>query len=169
MLINGVPRLAGEAALTVEDEALLRGDGVVEVLRLYRGCAFALTEHLDRLEASGRGLRLPVDAATVAADVEVLEGLADGADAILRVVVTRGGRRLAMLEAAPSVPPAHRPCERCSLWTGSTIASSRAGRGRLTTAAREAFDLRVRDGAWTRANDTDCPPEPDGRMAPIDK
>src|SRR5215213_11900436 len=48
-----------EISIPVTDEGLLRGDGAFEVIRVYDGTAFALSDHLDRLERSGANLRLP--------------------------------------------------------------------------------------------------------------
>lgn len=86
VLINGQP---SDGRLPVTDSSVLRGDGCFEVLRSYRGTAFALAEHLERLgrSAGALGIELPPvdDLATwiekVAADVP------EGA---IRVVVTRG-------------------------------------------------------------------------------
>ena len=49
---------ASELTIPATDEGLLRGDGVFEVLRVYRGKPFALADHLDRLERSAANLRL---------------------------------------------------------------------------------------------------------------
>ncbi|ADB48624.1 aminotransferase class IV [Conexibacter woesei] len=102
--IDGQPRAVEDAVIPVTDEGLLRGDGVFEVLRLYAGRVFALDQHLERMERSADGLRLPFDAAAAREDVEVLEATADGADAIVRLVSTRGGRRIALLETVPPMP-----------------------------------------------------------------
>jgi branched-chain amino acid aminotransferase len=93
-----------EARIPVTDEGLLRGDGVFEVVRIYGGRPFALDDHLARMERSAANSRLPVDLASLRSEVEAL--LAEGAphDAVLRLVCTRGGRRLAMLEE-PKVFP----------------------------------------------------------------
>ena len=73
----------------------LRGDGVFEVMRLYGGRPFALDDHLTRMARSAANLRLPIDVDAVRADVEtLLERNERAGDAALRVVVTRGGRRL---------------------------------------------------------------------------
>ena len=50
---------ADEAVIPATDEGLLRGDGAFEVIRIYDGRPFALTDHLDRLERSASNLRLP--------------------------------------------------------------------------------------------------------------
>ena len=94
-----------EARIPVTDDALLRGDGVFEVVRIYGGKPYALDEHLERMSGSAAGLRLPVEIDLLRADVEALLAAADPGDAALRLVWTRGGHRLALLEQMPSFPP----------------------------------------------------------------
>jgi branched-subunit amino acid aminotransferase/4-amino-4-deoxychorismate lyase len=103
-------RIAPSEELTIPatDEGLLRGDGVFEVIRVYDGTAFALTEHLDRLERSGANLRLPdVFRTELESEIpELLQARGGGAfDGSLRIVITRGGRRLLLTEPAPAKPP----------------------------------------------------------------
>jgi branched-chain amino acid aminotransferase len=103
-------RIAPSAELTIPatDEGLLRGDGVFEVIRVYDGVAFALADHLDRLERSGANLRLPeVFRTEFEAEIPELLEARGGAsfDGVLRVVVTRGGRRLLLTEPAAPKPP----------------------------------------------------------------
>jgi branched-chain amino acid aminotransferase len=103
-------RIAPSEELTIPatDEGLLRGDGVFEVIRVYDGTAFALTDHLDRLERSGANLRMPdVFRAELEAEIpELLDARGgSGFDGSLRIVVTRGGRRLLLTEPAPAKPP----------------------------------------------------------------
>lgn len=93
---NVVP--LAEAVIPVTDEGLLRGDGVFEVVRLYEGRPFAWEEHLERITRSAENLRLPLDADALAADVLGLLSAAQPGDAALRCVVTRGGRRIVLLE-----------------------------------------------------------------------
>ncbi len=96
---------AADARLPVTDEGLLRGDGVFEVIRLYGGRPFALADHLERMGGSAANLRLPIDLAAVAADVDALLAASSGFEGALRVIVTRGGHRLALLEALAPAPP----------------------------------------------------------------
>ena len=94
-------------AIPATDEGLLRGDGVFEVIRVYDGTAFALTDHLDRLERSAANLRLPdVFRAELEAEIpELLEARGGAAfDGVLRIVITRGGRRLLLTEPAAAKP-----------------------------------------------------------------
>src|SRR5688572_9401052 len=95
----------GEATIEVTDDGLLRGDGAFEVLRLYRGRPFALDDHLARLARSARALRLPIDPALVRREAEALVAHAGPADAMLRIVLTRGGRRLLLVEDLPAHDP----------------------------------------------------------------
>ena len=94
---------ASELTIPATDEGLLRGDGVFEVLRVYRGTPFALREHLDRLERSAANLRLG-DVPRAELEVEIPTLLAergDEEDRLLRLVLTRGGHRLLLTEPAP--------------------------------------------------------------------
>jgi branched-chain amino acid aminotransferase len=103
--IDGLVTLASEAMIPATDEGLLRGDGAFEVIRVYDGQAFALEEHLRRLERSASNLRLPLDVEAVRADAHrLLAHAGGGADhEALRIVITRGGRRLLLTEPVPEV------------------------------------------------------------------
>ena len=105
MCLDGELVALQEARIPVTDEGLLRGDGAFEVVRLYDGRPFALDEHLDRMERSAENLRLALERGAVEADARALLAEAGPEDGLLRIVVTRGGRRLAMLEPLPDVPP----------------------------------------------------------------
>jgi branched-chain amino acid aminotransferase len=93
-----------QALIPVADEGLLRGDGVFEVVRLYAGRPFALDQHMDRMVLSAENLRLPLDRLAVEADVARLLESARPGDGLVRCLMTRGGRRVALLEALPELP-----------------------------------------------------------------
>ena len=99
---------ADEMRIPVTDEGLLRGDGAFEVMRLYGGRPFALDDHLERLRRSCEGLRLDADHAALPAELAALLEAAGPVDALLRVVLTRGGRRIAIVEPLPARPAAAR-------------------------------------------------------------
>jgi branched-subunit amino acid aminotransferase/4-amino-4-deoxychorismate lyase len=103
--LDGTVLPVAEARIPVTDEGLLRGDGVFEVVRLYGGAPYALGEHLERMTGSAANLRLPFDAAQVESDARALLDAAQPGDALLRLLVTRGGHRLALLEPPPDYPP----------------------------------------------------------------
>ncbi|HEV3377460.1 MAG TPA: aminotransferase class IV [Thermoleophilaceae bacterium] len=106
--IDGRIAPAGELTIPATDEGLLRGDGVFEVIRVYDGVPFALREHLDRLERSGANLRLPdVFRAELETEIPQLLEARGGPsfDGVLRVVITRGGRRLLLTEPLTPKPP----------------------------------------------------------------
>ena len=105
--MDGSITLASSATIPATDEGLLRGDGVFEVIRVYDGQPFALEEHLRRLERSALNLRLPLDLEAVRAEAHrLLAHAGAGPDhEALRIVVTRGGRRLLLTEPLPVGPP----------------------------------------------------------------
>jgi branched-chain amino acid aminotransferase len=88
----------------------VRGDGAFEVMRVIDGRPFAFDEHLARLERTGHNLRLPIDIETVRAEAFRLlaRATADPAGAedhaLLRVMVTRGGRRIMLTERQKQSP-----------------------------------------------------------------
>jgi branched-chain amino acid aminotransferase len=104
MLLASVDGAIGpveDAVIPVTDEGLLRGDGAFEVLRIYAGRPFALQDHFARLARSCAGLRLPYDHDALLGEVRALLTASGPVDALLRIVLTRGGRRICMVEALP--------------------------------------------------------------------
>jgi branched-chain amino acid aminotransferase len=95
-----------QAMIPVTDQGLLRGDGVFEVVRLYAGQPYALDAHLERLERSAAGLRLPLDAGAIRSDVAALLAARARADVdvLVRMLVTRGGHRIVLIEPMPAIP-----------------------------------------------------------------
>ncbi len=96
--VDGAIGPTAEATIPLQDDGLYRGDGVFEVIRLYGGRPFAHREHLDRLERSAAAISLPAQRAELEPEIEALLEAAGPVDAQLRLIVTRGGRRLAMVE-----------------------------------------------------------------------
>jgi branched-chain amino acid aminotransferase len=96
-----------ETFVPATDEGLLRGDGAFEVIRVYDGVPFALDAHLDRIENSAASLRLPdPPRARLEAEARELIARRGGPFAgVLRIVLTRGGRRLLLTEPLPPNGP----------------------------------------------------------------
>ena len=94
-----------ETTIPVVDEGFIRGDGVFEVIRVYEGRPFALGRHLDRMERSAANLRLGFEVPRAELEAEahgLLEARGGTAfDGCLRIVLTRGGRRLLVTEQLP--------------------------------------------------------------------
>ncbi|MBI5478685.1 MAG: aminotransferase class IV [Deltaproteobacteria bacterium] len=91
VFLDGEVVPAGKARVSVFDRGFLYGDSVYEVLRTFGGAPFALGEHLDRLDHSGAGLRLPLPPrVAIEAAVRVTLAAAGNAESYVRVMVTRG-------------------------------------------------------------------------------
>jgi branched-chain amino acid aminotransferase len=103
--IDGAPVDAADARVPGFDRGLLYGDSVYEVTRAFGGVAFALDEHLDRLERSAAGLlmRTPPRSAINKAVVDTLAA-SKLDDAYVRIVVTRGAGEIALDPAAADEP-----------------------------------------------------------------
>jgi branched-chain amino acid aminotransferase len=103
--IDGELMAIADARISVTDEGLQRGDGVFEMLRLYAGRPYATGRHLARMAASAASIHLPIDIDALGEDVDrLLAASAPTEDAALRLMVTRGGRRILIIEKLPNFP-----------------------------------------------------------------
>jgi branched-chain amino acid aminotransferase len=100
--VDGRISPTAEATVLLKDDGLYRGDGVFEVIRLYAGRPFALGDHLDRLERSAAAIELPVDRRALEREIEALLAEFGQDDGQLRILITRGGRRIAITEPLPA-------------------------------------------------------------------
>ena len=103
--VDGRIMPAAEATISILDEGLLRGDGAFEVLKLYGGHPFRRGAHLDRLDRSAAALELDFDRAALEAEIDALLAADPPPEGCLRVVITRGGRRILTAETAPEFAP----------------------------------------------------------------
>jgi branched-chain amino acid aminotransferase len=99
--VDGVVGPTAAATIGLKDDGLYRGDGVFEVIRLYDGHPFALTDHLDRLDRSAAALELSFDRTALEAEIDALLAAAGPHDGQMRLIMTRGGRRIAATEPVP--------------------------------------------------------------------
>jgi branched-chain amino acid aminotransferase len=100
--VDGRVTPTADAVVPMKDDGLYRGDGAFEVVRLYGGKPFALVDHLDRLDRSAAAIELEFDRATLEAEIAALLAQAGPLDGQLRLIVTRGGRRIAATEPIPN-------------------------------------------------------------------
>jgi branched-chain amino acid aminotransferase len=102
--VDGTISDPAAAHIPVTDEGLLRGDGVFEVVRIYGGKPFAMDEHMRRMAGSAANLRLEIDLSALESDVEAVLAQAGPLDAAVRMLVTRGGHRVVLLEPLKDLP-----------------------------------------------------------------
>ncbi len=100
--VDGTVTPTAEAMVPMKDDGLYRGDGAFEVIRLYAGRPFALDDHLDRLGRSAAAIELSFDRAALEREIDALLDEAGEPDGQLRLIVTRGGRRIAAVEPIPA-------------------------------------------------------------------
>jgi branched-chain amino acid aminotransferase len=106
VFLDGKVVLPEEARVSVFDRGFLYGDSVYEVLRTFAGRPFALGEHLDRLDHSAAGIRLPLPPlVAVEAATRATLAAAGNAESYVRVVITRGSGPIG-LDPALGVRPA---------------------------------------------------------------
>jgi branched-chain amino acid aminotransferase len=99
--VDGKVTPTAGATIGLKDDGLYRGDGAFEVIRLYSGRPFALADHIDRLQRSAGSLELSFDRAALEREIGALLAQAGPIDGQLRLIVTRGGRRIAATEPIP--------------------------------------------------------------------
>jgi branched-subunit amino acid aminotransferase/4-amino-4-deoxychorismate lyase len=104
VMVDGVLLAPGEVPLIPLDDAVVRGDGVFEGLRLYGHRPRTLEAHLDRMERSADMVRLPFDRDLIRRETEAISAATSAPDCALRVMLTRGGHRVLREEAL--FPPA---------------------------------------------------------------
>jgi len=90
-----------EATVSITDDGFLRGDGAFEMLKLYEGRPFGFADHMDRLDRSAAGIFLEYDRPTFEQELAALIAEHGKHDAALRLVLTRGGRRIGIIEPLP--------------------------------------------------------------------
>jgi branched-chain amino acid aminotransferase len=102
--LDGRTAPAGETYVPATDDGVLRGDGVFEVFRVYHGAPFALADHLERMTHSAANLRLELPPTDLLRDeaLALIAQRGERFDGIVRIVVTRGGRRLLLTEPLPA-------------------------------------------------------------------
>jgi branched-chain amino acid aminotransferase len=100
--VDGRITNTAEATIPLKDDGVYRGDGAFEVIRLYEGRPFALGDHLDRLVRSATSIELSFDRAALESEIAALLAEAGSVDGQMRLIVTRGGRRIAATEPIPS-------------------------------------------------------------------
>ena len=121
--INGEIMPMSDARIGVEDRGFQFADGVYEVIRLYGGRPFTLEPHLDRLTQSARGidLNVPLDKASLTAEIRKLAAKSGVGDGMVYLQLTRGvaprnhlfpdGAKPTLLFYARPLPPPHLPGE----------------------------------------------------------
>jgi branched-chain amino acid aminotransferase len=102
--VDGKITPTAEATIGLKDDGLYRGDGAFEVIRLYAGKPFALVDHLDRLVRSSGAIQLEFDRDALEAEIKALLEQAGPVEGQMRLIVTRGGRRIAATEPIPPHP-----------------------------------------------------------------
>jgi branched-chain amino acid aminotransferase len=106
--IDGTLLRPEEATISILDDGLLRGDGAFEAIKLYEGHPFRLDAHIARLARSSAAIELGFDEAALRAEIDALLAAAAPGDAALRIVVTRAGRRILIVEELPEWPASAR-------------------------------------------------------------
>jgi branched-chain amino acid aminotransferase len=104
--VNGRITADREAVVPVFDHGFLYGEGIYETLRTYDGRLFLYDRHLRRLRQSAQLIELPIPFSNDELEARIDDTIAatklDGADAYVRVLVTRGVGELTYdLKATP--------------------------------------------------------------------
>lgn len=106
---NGSVQPLREVRIPLNDHGFLYGDSIYEAMRTFGGSLFRLPEHLRRLRATARGVRLPIEWT----DQQLQEWIADlrrhlpEGEHYIRLILTRGPGELSY---APD------PRQRPTLW-----------------------------------------------------
>lgn len=108
-IVDGERMRCDEAMIPATDDGFIRGDGAFDAFLVRDGRGFARGAHIDRLQRSCSALALPFPRAEIEADVDRLLAEAPPGDAVVRIILTRGGRRLCRLEPRGDLDAVTRP------------------------------------------------------------
>ncbi|HWE08984.1 MAG TPA: aminotransferase class IV [Solirubrobacteraceae bacterium] len=108
-VLDGELMRTAEAMIPATDDGLIRGDGAFDAFLVRDGRPFARGAHMDRLERSCAALQLPFSRPEVEQDIDRLLTVAPPGDVVVRVILTRGGRRLCRLEGLGDTDALIRP------------------------------------------------------------
>lgn len=108
-MLDGELMRLGEALIPAADDGFIRGDGAFDAFLVRDGRSFARREHIERLGRSCAALGLGFPRPQIEADIDrLLEGAPPG-DVVVRIILTRGGRRLCRLEPRGDIDALLRP------------------------------------------------------------
>ena len=105
LMIDGRLVPAGDAARVVLDDGLVRGDGAFEGMRIYGRRPRTPQMHLDRLARSAATVGMDLDRALLEAELAEFCQATNEPDCAVRLIVTRGGRRVWREEPIPAELP----------------------------------------------------------------
>lgn len=136
----------GRVTIDADDAGLLLGWSAFETLRTYDGIPFEIDAHLERLAASCMAMRISVP------DISVVRGEIEWAasqvpeDCVVRVTITRGGRRIVRAASLPVVDCPFRCVTRLWVpppWLDGTVKHSSRAYSRLAV-----LDAGVEEVIW---------------------
>ena len=108
-VLDGTLVQTADALIPATDDGLIRGDGAFDAFLVRDRRPFGRDAHLDRLQRSCAALRLPFERGQLDSDIDLLLSTAPAGDVVVRVIVTRGGRRLCRLEGLGDTGDLTRP------------------------------------------------------------
>jgi branched-chain amino acid aminotransferase len=150
VVLEGTLRPADEAVVSVFDRGFLYGDGVFESLRTYERTPYLLRDHVERLFASARTLRIEPPVSRAALEQETLQAIerVDGpGDLYVRLMITRGRGPLGLTHVASRptrvvlVVPLDAP-DPATYQRGIALATTRAQPALRGTSAASAKTIR---------------------------
>jgi D-alanine transaminase len=166
LYLNGEYPSARASRVSVEDRGFQFGDGVYEVIRVYRGKPFRLAKHLARLEQSVKGIEIPLPEPLQKIEEVCRTVVKDLQEAQIYLQVTRGAAprvhafpqeiRPTFVAYAKAVQP--HPADR--VFTLKTVTDDRWGRCHLKTICllpnilgkQRAVEAKCDEGLFVREN-----------------
>lgn len=103
--LNGEFVALADARISVLDRGFLFGDGIYEVVPIYRRQLFHWQRHLNRLDASLDKIRLPFNTAALMAPIQRLIAECEDDTQALYIQITRGAAAVRQQKPPPGLTP----------------------------------------------------------------